>query len=92
MGADAWLKGEYDTGKQAELCNRIAVALGFDLAKGRLDVSVHPFTGGAQGDGAGGRRRGGGGQVVQAAEQAEEAAEHAGRYLLTLARLASPLA
>ena len=31
---------------QAELCNRIAVELGFNLENGRLDVSVHPFTGG----------------------------------------------
>lgn len=31
---------------QAELCRRIALALGFSLEKGRLDVSVHPFTGG----------------------------------------------
>lgn len=44
--ADAWLKGDYDTDKQAELCNKVAVVLGFDLEKGRLDVSVHPFTGG----------------------------------------------
>lgn len=29
------------------LCNKIAVALGFNLDNGRLDVSVHPFTGGA---------------------------------------------
>ena len=31
---------------QAALCHKIAVALGFNLEKGRLDVSVHPFTGG----------------------------------------------
>ena len=31
---------------QAELCNRIAKELGFNLDNGRLDVSVHPFTGG----------------------------------------------
>ena len=37
----------YDLGKQADLCREIAIALGFDLQKGRLDVSVHPFTGGA---------------------------------------------
>lgn len=43
----AWMKGEFDTGKQAALCKDIACALGFDLEKGRLDVSVHPFTGGA---------------------------------------------
>ena len=41
-----WLKGTYDTKKQAELCESIALDLGFDLKKGRLDVSVHPFTGG----------------------------------------------
>ena len=34
-------------GKQAALCREIALAMGFDLEKGRLDVSVHPFTGGA---------------------------------------------
>ena len=45
--AASWLKGDYDTAVQAELCQEIAVALGFDLEKGRLDVSVHPFTGGA---------------------------------------------
>ena len=44
--ADDWLKGDFDTGKQAELCHQIAVALGFNLDHGRLDVSVHPFTGG----------------------------------------------
>lgn len=31
---------------QAELCRKVALALGFNLEKGRLDVSVHPFTGG----------------------------------------------
>ncbi len=43
----SWLKGTYDTDAQAKLCKEIAVDLGFDLEKGRLDVSVHPFTGGA---------------------------------------------
>ncbi|KAL4523019.1 hypothetical protein Ndes2526B_g07832 [Nannochloris sp. 'desiccata'] len=43
----SWLKGEYNTDAQAQLCREIAVDLGFDLEKGRLDVSVHPFTGGA---------------------------------------------
>lgn len=33
------------TRPQAKLCQEIALALGFDLNKGRLDVSVHPFTG-----------------------------------------------
>ncbi|GAB4814416.1 hypothetical protein N2152v2_001462 [Parachlorella kessleri] len=45
--SDAWLKGDFDTEKQAALCHKLAVALGFSLEKGRLDVSVHPFTGGA---------------------------------------------
>lgn len=48
----AWLyrkQGEtpFDTAAQAALCNQLAVDLGFDLDNGRLDVSVHPFTGGA---------------------------------------------
>jgi hypothetical protein len=40
------LEGMFDTGAQADLCNAIARELGFDLERGRLDVSVHPFTGG----------------------------------------------
>lgn len=32
---------------QAELCNSIAKDIGFDTTNGRLDVSVHPFTGGS---------------------------------------------
>ncbi len=41
----AWLAGEYDIAAQAKMCEKIAVDLGFDTKKGRLDVSVHPFTG-----------------------------------------------
>ena len=41
----SWLQGEFDADRQAALCRELAVALGFDLDKGRLDVSVHPFTG-----------------------------------------------
>jgi carboxypeptidase Taq len=44
---DSWLKGTFSTEKQAELCREVALDLGFDLSNGRLDVSVHPFTGGA---------------------------------------------
>jgi carboxypeptidase Taq len=40
------LKGEYDVDVQAKLCRQIALDLGFDTEKGRLDVSVHPFSGG----------------------------------------------
>ncbi|GBF90989.1 hypothetical protein Rsub_03844 [Raphidocelis subcapitata] len=44
---DAWLAGDYDTKAQAALCEEVALDMGFDLQHGRLDVSVHPFTGGA---------------------------------------------
>jgi carboxypeptidase Taq len=43
----SWLAGAYALDAQAALCRELAVALGFDLDKGRLDVSIHPFTGGA---------------------------------------------
>ena len=43
----SWLSGNWDVTKQAALCREIAVEMGFDLTRGRLDVSVHPFTGGA---------------------------------------------
>lgn len=42
-----WLNRDYDLDVQAKLCRQIALDLGFDIEKGRLDVSVHPFTGGA---------------------------------------------
>ncbi|CAM9851048.1 unnamed protein product [Ectocarpus sp. 12 AP-2014] len=38
---EQWGKDE-----QAALCRDMAKKLGFDMSKGRLDVSVHPFTGG----------------------------------------------
>ena len=45
---DSLLKGaEFDIKEQANLARQIALDLGFDISKGRLDVSVHPFTGGA---------------------------------------------
>jgi Zn-dependent M32 family carboxypeptidase len=44
---DSWLAGTFDPDAQAALCREIAVQMGFDLERGRLDVSVHPFTGGA---------------------------------------------
>lgn len=44
---NTWLNGDFEIAKQEALCKEIAVAMGFDLNKGRLDVSVHPFTGGA---------------------------------------------
>lgn len=42
---DEWLKGSYDIDKQAALCKEVALELGFNINNGRLDVSVHPFTG-----------------------------------------------
>ncbi|KAG2426831.1 hypothetical protein HXX76_012882 [Chlamydomonas incerta] len=44
---DSWTHGEFDLEAQAALCKKIALDLGFDTEHGRLDVSVHPFTGGA---------------------------------------------
>lgn len=44
---DKWLAGDYDVKAQAALCQEIALDMGFDTEHGRLDVSVHPFTGGA---------------------------------------------
>ena len=38
---------KFDVGVQAKMCEAIAQDLGFSLEKGRLDVSVHPFTGGS---------------------------------------------
>ena len=43
------IAGEFDTTVQSELCNDIVKQLGFELKRGRLDVSVHPFTGGTDG-------------------------------------------
>lgn len=41
-GGDLWRVEE-----QTKLCQLVADKLGFDFGKGRLDVSVHPFTGGS---------------------------------------------
>lgn len=44
----AYLDGgpEWEVGRQATLSKAVATAMGFDFDKGRLDVAVHPFTGG----------------------------------------------
>ena len=45
---NSWLTREgmhYDLQTQAALCRQIALDMGFDITRGRLDVSVHPFTG-----------------------------------------------
>lgn len=38
---------DYDIDTQYDLSKQVAEALGFDFEKGRLDLSTHPFTGGA---------------------------------------------
>jgi carboxypeptidase Taq len=44
---NSWLvDGDFDVEKQTELCFDIAKDIGFDLDRGLLNVSVHPFTGG----------------------------------------------
>jgi Carboxypeptidase Taq (M32) metallopeptidase len=40
------LSGTFDRTAQSTLADEVAKDLGFDLERGRLDVSVHPFTGG----------------------------------------------
>ncbi|ORZ27762.1 M32 carboxypeptidase Taq metallopeptidase peptidase [Lobosporangium transversale] len=44
---NSFIQGEWDVKKQAEFSHRIAKEIGFDTEAGRLDVSTHPFTGGA---------------------------------------------
>ena len=38
---------QWDTAAQAELSRKIAARMGYSFENGRLDVSTHPFTGGA---------------------------------------------
>eukprot|EP01125_Pyxidicula_operculata_P021186 TRINITY_DN8069_c0_g1_i1.p1 TRINITY_DN8069_c0_g1~~TRINITY_DN8069_c0_g1_i1.p1 ORF type:complete len:543 (+),score=141.51 TRINITY_DN8069_c0_g1_i1:91-1629(+) len=40
-------KSQFDVKKQIELNESLVKVIGFDTSAGRLDVSVHPFTGGA---------------------------------------------
>lgn len=40
----AYLKQDFDTTVQAQISKQIAKDIGFDFERGRLDVSVHPFT------------------------------------------------
>ncbi len=44
------IEGPFPAGRQEALGRRFMAALGFDFDCGRLDVSHHPFTGGAPGD------------------------------------------
>ncbi|KAG0051886.1 hypothetical protein BGZ83_003213 [Gryganskiella cystojenkinii] len=41
------IKGDFDVKKQTEFSHRLSKDIGFDTECGRLDVSTHPFTGGA---------------------------------------------
>jgi len=41
------IKGDFDVEKQTEFSHRLSKDIGFDTDCGRLDVSTHPFTGGA---------------------------------------------
>jgi carboxypeptidase Taq len=43
----SFLQGEFSISSQEALGRTISEALGFDFDKGRMDVSVHPFCGGA---------------------------------------------
>lgn len=44
------LEGPFPTSRQAALGRHLAERMGFDFTRGRLDVSVHPFCGGAAED------------------------------------------
>ena len=41
------LQGEYDPKRQHAFALEVAKAMGFDFDRGRMDISVHPFCGGA---------------------------------------------
>ncbi|MDB4943943.1 MAG: Thermostable carboxypeptidase 1 [Labilithrix sp.] len=49
-GAAPALGGPFPVERQAKLGRHLAERMGFDFTKGRLDVSVHPFCGGAAED------------------------------------------
>lgn len=44
---NTYIEGDFDVKKQTEFSHRISTQIGFDTEAGRLDVSTHPFTGGA---------------------------------------------
>ncbi|MFT8687685.1 MAG: carboxypeptidase M32 [Novacetimonas hansenii] len=48
--APALPRGPFATAAQAALGQEIMRTVGFDMARGRLDVSLHPFCGGAEDD------------------------------------------
>ncbi len=41
---DACLRRAYDAGRQMEFGKLVLTAMGYDFARGRLDLSAHPFT------------------------------------------------
>lgn len=44
------LQGPFEVSAQRQLCEQVMAWLGFDLSRGRLDVSTHPFSGGVPED------------------------------------------
>ncbi|GAN98382.1 carboxypeptidase [Komagataeibacter xylinus NBRC 13693] len=50
LAAPVPLSGSFDVPAQARLGHETMRALGFDMQRGRLDVSLHPFCGGAEDD------------------------------------------
>ncbi len=47
---DDLLRGDFDVAAQERLARRLLTGIGFDLDRGRLDVSAHPFTTGIDPD------------------------------------------
>jgi carboxypeptidase Taq len=47
---DAPALGPFPADRQKRVCERVMTLLGFDFGAGRLDVSLHPFTGGVPED------------------------------------------
>jgi len=48
--APAALSGSFDEGAQMKLTRQIAKAFGYDMARGRVDKAVHPFSSGSGND------------------------------------------
>ena len=44
------VSGRFDEARQLELARRLAVTFGYDMARGRLDKAVHPFSSGSGDD------------------------------------------
>ena len=40
---DSWIHGKFSADKQMEFGHHLLKAMGYDLSKGRLDLSAHPF-------------------------------------------------